>query len=219
MRILIVDDEQSIVRPLKIAFENRAFAVDTALDGQSGFELANISNYDCIVLDLNLPKYDGIEVAKKLRANGVTSPILMLTARDLKRNVWEGFESGADDYLTKPFDLKELMLRVDALIRRNSKTLDTVVEIGKLKINFSKQVVTVGSEVIILNNKEYGILEYLTKNRGRVISSEELLEHVWDSEIDSFTQTVRTNIKTLRQKVDNDKKLIINYRGKGYAIN
>jgi len=218
MRILIIEDEQLIAKPIQRALERRAYAVDYAQTGVEGLQLAKLNEYDCLILDLNLPEINGIEIAKQLRGEKINTPILMLTARTSQKNIWEGFENGADDYLTKPFDLKELLLRVKALIRRSSKEKNDILTIADLVIDPAAIQVKKGSKEINLNNKEFGILEYLLRNKGKVISSEELLEHVWDREIDVFTQTVRTNIKTLRQKVDVNKEIILTVRGKGYVI-
>ncbi len=218
MRLLIVEDEKFILEPLVQALEKQNYAVDKALDGESGYSLAMQNQYDCIILDLNLPKMSGIALAKKLRENHKNYPILMLTAKSGKENVLEGFGAGTDDYMTKPFNFQELLFRIQAIIRRNMNYKEDIVEINDLYINFQQRLIKKNNQEIILNNKEYGILEYLLKKRGEIISQEELLEHVWDREIDMFTQTVRTNIKTLRKKIDKDKKIIHTIIGKGYVI-
>ena len=136
----------------------------------------------------------------------------------MQNNKYEGFEAGTDDYLTKPFDFKELLFRLEALVKRTVDVQDPLITAGDLTLDLRGLKVTINDSKIPLNAKEFGILEYLMRNKGRVISQEELLEHVWDEEIDAFTQTVRTNIKTLRKKVDPAKKLIKTYKGKGYVI-
>lgn len=218
MRLLIIEDEDEIATPLIDTFKDQGFAVDYAADGQKGHNLATINEYDCIILDLNLPKMDGLTLAQKLRSQTINTPILMLTARDAKKDIWNGFETGTDDYLTKPFDLKELILRVQALVKRHSKNQNQVLQKFDLTLNPLSHLVTKAGKVVELNNKEFGILEYLLRNQGQIVSSEQLLEHVWDREIDIFTQTVRTNIKTLRQKIDPKKILIKTLRGAGYVI-
>lgn len=218
MRILLIEDEHNIALPLKKAFERRQFAVDHCDNGKEGLESAMMNSYDCILLDLNLPEMDGIEVATKLRVDKITTPILMLTARTSQENKWEGFEAGTDDYVTKPFDLKELIYRVQALIRNNSKEKSDKLAVGSLSLESSSFKVFVDDKQVFLNNKEFGVLEYLMRNQGKVISQEELLEHVWDAEINMFTQTVRTHIKTLRKKVDPDKQIIKTIKGQGYVI-
>ena len=218
MKILIIEDEPSIAAPIQRILERRAYAVDYVEDGRSGYEMAKINEYDCILLDLNLPEMDGLEVAKMLRKDKISTPILMLTARTTQQDKWEGFESGTDDYLTKPFDIKELLLRIKALVRRNSKNEGTTLSVEDLTLDLDSLLVTKGSEEITLNNKEFGILEYLLRNKGKVVSTEELLEHVWNSDVDSFTQAIRTHIKTLRQKIDPNKKIILTKRGVGYVI-
>jgi DNA-binding response OmpR family regulator len=219
MRLLIVEDENQIADTLKNALEKKHFAVDVAYDGLDGFQKAQINAYDCIVLDLNLPKMDGLEVAKKLREKNVKTSILMLTARTFSNNIYDGFENGADDYLKKPFDLKELIYRINALINRSSNSIPTKqLEVDDIILDLNALKVYKNKVEVDLNAKEYGILEYLLKNRGRIIGQEELLEHVWDEEIDTFTQTVKTNIKTLRKKIDNNKTILKTFRGRGYVI-
>ena len=218
MRLLIVEDENEIAEPLKTALEKRGFAVDLANDGKEGLDKAMINNYDCLVLDLNLPKLDGIEVAKKLRSEENSVPILMLTARTSQENINHGFEIGTDDYLTKPFDFKELLYRIQALIKRSTPEKDITLESHDIKLDPRGLKVKKSDIDVQLNAKEFGILEYLLRNKGNVVSQEELLEHVWDEEIDSFSQTVRTNIKTLRKKIDPNKTIIKTFKGKGYVI-
>lgn len=218
MRILIIEDEVELAKPVRRFLQRNAFAVDYAEDGKAGLDLALANSYDCILLDLNLPVLDGLEVASKLRKNHVQTPILMLTARTRQDQIWEGFENGTDDYMTKPFDLKELLLRVQALIRRSSRNQEAVLQAGTVELDPQTRSVRVSGELVELNSKEYGILEYLLRNKNKLVSTEELLEHVWDREIDMFTQTVRTNMKTLRRKIDPDKTFIKNIRGQGYVI-
>lgn len=218
MRLLIIEDEKQIADPLKKALEKRAFAVDTAEDGLAGFKIASVNNYDCIILDLNLPEMDGIEVAQKLRDDKNTTPILMLTARARQKDVIDGFVAGTDDYLTKPFDFQELVHRINALIKRNSLNKSTTLKVADLEIDIDSLKVTKAGIEVILNSKEYGILEYLIRNKGKMVSQEELIEHVWNENLDMFSQTVRTNIKTLRKKVDPDKTIIKTFKGRGYII-
>jgi DNA-binding response OmpR family regulator len=224
MKILIIEDEKDIAEPLERSLVNSGFSVDIALDGEKGQNLAMRNNYDCILLDLNLPKIDGIELTKSIRDNQNTVPIIMLTARSQIYNKLEGFDSGADDYVTKPFELKELIARIKAIIKRNSinkletlylGTYELIPDQNKVTFRKSNKV----TNEIVLSNKETALLEYLIRNKGKIISAEELLEHVWDTEIDMFTETVKTHIKTLRKKLDPDKKLIKTVRGKGYLIN
>lgn len=218
MRLLIIEDETGITTPLKKALEKEGYAVDVANDGKTGFEMAVVNGYDCLILDLNLPEMDGITIARKLRKDGHTTPILMLTARSTLEEKWEGFESGTDDYLTKPFDYKELLFRISALIKRASMHKEEILECHNVSLNSKAKSVTVSGKQVELNNKEFGILEYLMRNSGTIVSAEDLLEHVWDDDVNVFTQTIRTNIKTLRKKVDPGKDLIKTRRGSGYII-
>lgn len=219
MRLLIIEDEQDIAEPLKLVFEKQGFAVDFTDNGIDGFNEAKLNEYDCIILDLNLPGMDGIEISKELRSLSIFTPIIMLTARSQQFNKLEGFDNGADDYVTKPFDLQELIARVKSVIRRNSQNQQLELEFSGYKLApESNQIEHPKLGIIQLSNKETGILEYLVRNKGRYVSTEELLEHVWDREADIFSSTVKTHMKTLRKKVDPEKNLIKTMRGKGYIL-
>jgi DNA-binding response OmpR family regulator len=220
MRLLIVEDEQALVKPVKKFLEKKGFAVDAVDNGKDAVEYADETQYDCILLDLNLPEIDGITVAKTLRKEGLTIPIIMVTARSQIYNKLEGFDNGADDYVTKPFDLNELTARINAVIKRSSKNSEEILTFGEYEVHIesNKVIDTQKGKEIILSNKETGILEYLLRNKGTIVSSEEILEHVWDREVDMFTDTIKTHVKTLRQKVDPHKKYIKTVRGKGYIL-
>lgn len=214
MKVLLVEDENELRRIVKRYLEKSGYIVDEAENGKVALEKFFLVNYDIILLDLNLPLVDGIEVARRIRKESDT-PILMLTARSQIYNKLEGFESGADDYLTKPFDMKELLARIVALLKRSSGAI-----VGLKYLDYDVQprsnILKRGNEIIELSNKEMGILEYLLVHENIAVSSEELLEHVWDSEVDMLTETVKTHVKTLRKKIDPKKKYIQNIRGKGY---
>lgn len=214
MKLLLVEDEDELRFLVKRFLEKNSFVVDEAADGQEALDRYRGIEYDCILLDLNLPVIDGIEVAKRIRKES-SVPIIMLTARSQVYNKLEGFDSGADDYLTKPFDMKELVARVNAVIRRSQNSYEKLL-FGDYEVLPNLNVLRKGDEQIELSNKEMGVLEYLIMNKDKIVSSEELLEHVWDTEVDMFTETVKTHIKTLRQKIDPKKKHIKNVRGKGY---
>lgn len=223
MRILIIEDEKDLAWPLKKTLENQGFAVDYAQDGQTGLNLGKMNDYDCILLDLNLPGQDGISVAKELRQKNKNMPIIMVTARSQIYNKLEGFATGADDYITKPFDLLELLARIKAVIKRKSYNNALTLKFGAYELFPDQNKVIVldknKAREIDLSTKETGILEYLVRNLNKIVSTEEILEHVWDREVDLFTETVKTHIKTLRKKIDPDKKIIETIRGKGYRIN
>lgn len=222
MRLLIVEDEENIAKPLKMTLESRGFAVDYAEDGKEGLEMTCVNEYDCILLDLNLPEIDGIELARRMRKQGNATPIIMVTARTQIYDKLEGFDHGADDYITKPFELEELIARINAVIKRSSRNDSEALTVGNLEL-FAEENRVIIKETgkkkdVELTTKETGILEYLIRNKGKIVSAEELLEHVWDQEVDMFTDTVKTHIKTLRHKVDPDKNIITTIRGKGYRI-
>lgn len=220
MRVLIVEDEKQLANALKKGLEYNLYVVDTAYDGEEGLYKAKVNEYDIIVLDLNLPKIDGIEVCKQLRENGVSSYIIMLTARRDTDDKITGLDTGADDYMTKPFELKELLARLRALKRRDSQDKDPVLSVGDLTLNPKTYEVQRGSTVLNLRKKEYMILEYMMNNPGRAISKTELLEHAWDANAEYWGNVVEAQIKNLRKKVDKDfdKKLIQTVPGIGYKI-
>jgi len=218
MRILIVEDESTLRKLEKNFLEKKGFVVDDVDNGDDAISQVGINEYDCILLDLNLPKTDGITVAKKIREKGDNTPIIMVTARSQIYDKLEGFDNGADDYITKPFDMKELVARINSLIKRSNINQEHFLKIEVMKIYPERNTVIKKGKEVEISNKEMGILQYLARNRGRIISSEELLEHVWDSNIDMFTETVKTHIKTLRKKIDPEKKIIKTVRGKGYVI-
>ena len=220
MKLLLVEDEESLRRPVKYFLERNNFTVDEAGDGKEALEMVETNEYDCILLDLNLPEIDGIEVAKQIRKDENLVPIIMVTARSQVYDKLKGFTQGADDYVTKPFDLKELVARINAVIKRSSINKEENLTFGDNTVFPDRNVVFDNrrKKEIVLSNKEMGVLQYLLRSKGAIISSEELLEHVWDREIDMFSETVKTHMKTLRKKVDPTKKYVITVRGKGYYI-
>ena len=217
MKMLIVEDQNELRELVKNFLEDYGYVVDEAEDGEEGYSKINMNSYDCLILDLNLPKLDGMEIAKKVRKEGKSVPIIMLTARSEIYDKIEGFDNGADDYITKPFDMKELLARVEAVLRRTQKGQTLVLKFGDYEVLPKENLLKKEGEEIQLTNKEMGILEYLLHKRGEIVSAEELLEHVWDSEVDMFSDTVKTHIKTLRKKSDPKKKYIQTVRGKGYV--
>ncbi len=216
MKILIVEDNPNLRKLIKEYFERKNFLVDYAEDGKKALEQIYINSYDCILLDLNLPEIDGIEVAKKIKGKNITTPIVMLTARTQLYDKLEGFDTGADDYITKPFDMKELLARVKAVIRRYSSNKNIILKFNNMNVYPEENKLKEKEQEILLSNKEMGILEYILRNQGKIISTEELLEHVWDRETNFLSDTVKTHMKTLRQKIDPQKKHIKTIRGKGY---
>ncbi len=217
MKILIVEDDENLRELLKKFFERNKYLVEDVEDGKKALELIITNGYDCILLDLNIPEIDGVEVARKARERNVTTPIIMLTARSEIYNKLEGFDTGADDYITKPFDMKEVLARVNAVVRRYGSNKERTLSFnGALVLSDQNKIKYKSGEEISLSNKEMGILVYILRNKGRIISAEELLEHVWDRETDFFSSTVKTHIKTLRKKIDKEKKHIKTVKGKGY---
>jgi DNA-binding response OmpR family regulator len=220
MKLLFIEDETDIALPIIRILEKQGYTIDYADDGDKGLLFIKTNQYDCIILDLNLPKVDGLTIAKYVRDSVKNTPILMLTARSQIYDKLEGFESGADDYLTKPFELQELLVRIKALIKRSSVNHDFFLTVGALSLDPYTNLVRSQdhSFQVPLRNKEAAILEYLIRNKGRVISAEELLEHIWDTNFNEFTGTVKTHIKTLRDKLGTYDTLIKTIKGKGYIV-
>lgn len=220
MRILLVEDEPSAATMLAKGLREEAYAVDIAPDGETALAQAFDNDYDLIVLDIVLPGKDGFKVCRELRANGLTAPVLMLTARDAVEDRIEGLDSGADDYLPKPFDFDELLARVRALLRRKSALYPEVISVADLSIHTrTRQVIRAGDN-IDLTAKEYALLEYLVRRAGEVVSRADIAEHVWDESYDPFSKVIEVFIQRLRRKVDEGQplKLIHTRRGEGYML-
>ena len=220
MRVLLIEDDVTIARLLKEGLEDESYAVDVANDGSEGYRTAVADDYDVIILDIMLPGMNGYEVCRALRNDGNKTPILMLTARDTERDIVEGLDTGADDYLAKPFSFDVLLARIRALLRRPNEKLEEILQVGDLKLDPSSKKVTRASQEINLTAKEYGVLEYLMRNKGKVLSKEQIISHVWDFDADVLPNNVELFIMFLRQKIDNPfkSKLIHTVSGFGYKL-
>lgn len=221
MRILVVEDEHRIAQAIKEGLEQEAYAVDVVYDGESGYNTISNEDYDLIILDIMLPVMDGLEVCKKLRTDGIHTPVLMLTAKDRSPDIVKGLDNGADDYLAKPFSLEVLLARVRALLRRPRESLDEVLEVGDLTLHMNSREVKRSGKMIKLSAKEYALLEYLMRNKNKVLSKNNIMTHVWDFDADILPNTVEVFITYLRAKIDKPFKgpeLIQTVRGFGYKI-
>ncbi len=220
MRVLLIEDDVTIARLLKEGLEDESYAVDVANDGSEGYRTAAADDYDVIILDIMLPGMNGYEVCRSLRNDGNKTPILMLTARDAERDIVEGLDTGADDYLAKPFSFDVLLARIRALLRRPNEKLEEILQVGDLKLDPSSKKVTRASQEISLTAKEYGVLEYLMRNKGKVLSKEQIISHVWDFDADVLPNNVELFIMFLRRKIDKPfkSKLIHTVSGFGYRL-
>jgi len=220
MRILLVEDDVAIARSLKEGLEDEAYAVDVAHDGDEGYRTVTADEYDVIILDVMLPEMNGYEVCRALRKDGNQTPILMLTARDAERDIVEGLDVGADDYLAKPFSFEVLLARLRALLRRPNEKLEEVLRVGDLTLDPSLKKVMRANQEISLTAKEYAVLEYLMRNAGKVLSKEQIISHVWDFDADVLPNNVELFIMFLRRKIDKpfDSKLIYTIPGFGYKL-
>jgi two-component system copper resistance phosphate regulon response regulator CusR len=220
MRILLVEDEPSAARMLAKGLREQTYAVDVASDGASAIYQASVNDYDLVILDVMLPLKDGFEVCRELRAEGLTIPILMLTARDAVQDRIAGLDSGADDYLTKPFDFHELLARLRALLRRGPALRSETIDIADLSIDTRARQVRRGSRQIELTAKEYALLEYLARRAGEVVSRAEIAEHVWEENFDPFSNLIEVYVQRLRRKIDEGYalKLLRTRRGEGYVL-
>lgn len=217
MRILVVEDEHKIAASIRKGLEQEAFAVDTAFTGDDGYDLASSENYDLIILDVMMPGLNGVEICKKLREENVHTPILMLTARGQLSDKVEGLNSGADDYLTKPFAFEELLARVKALSRRPKNSTGSTYKVADLTLNTLTYEVKRDGKQINLSSKEFSLLEYLMRNAGQVLSKDQIIEHVWDYDADVLPNTVEVFVGYLRSKLGKP-DLIQTVRGFGYKI-
>jgi heavy metal response regulator len=220
MKILVVEDEKKVSSFIKRGLEEEKYEVDTAADGEEALKCLAGSNYDLVILDVMLPKKDGLSVAKEMRGSRVATPILMLTAKDTVEDIVAGLESGSDDYLTKPFAFTELLARVRALLRRSEMDRGAEIHFSDLRIDPVTHKVWRGTKEIDLTAKEYGLLEYFMRNPNQVLTRTMIAEHVWDYTFDSFTNIIDVYVNYLRKKVDRDadKKLIHTVRGVGYIL-
>jgi heavy metal response regulator len=220
MRILVVEDEKKVASFIKRGLEEEDFAVDVAFDGEEGLYLAENNPYDVILMDLMLPKKDGLTVIRELRAKDISTPVLCLTAKDSVEDIVAGLESGSDDYLTKPFAFGELLARVKALVRRISKDRGAEVHFADLRLDPVTHKIWRSDKEIDLTAKEYALLEYFMRNPNEVLTRAMIAEHVWDYTFDSFTNIIDVYVNYLRKKVDRDydKKLIHTVRGVGYVL-
>jgi DNA-binding response OmpR family regulator len=221
MRLLVVEDELDIAHALAKGLRQQGYAVDVAYDGEQGWKLAEVNEYDLLILDLNLPGMDGLELCRRLRTSRPSLLILMLTARSLPDERVTGLEQGADDYLVKPFYFAELTARIRALLRRDMRVRTPLLQFKDLKLDSSARVVWQDNHRLELTSKEFGILEYLLRHQGEIISQETLLEHVWDMQANPLTNTVRVHINSLRRKLEDMAEMpryIETIIGQGYRL-
>ena len=221
MRALIIEDEIKIARNVaKVLDEEYSWAVDISTDGEDGRHMAMTNPYDLIILDLGLPKISGIEILKGLRKKGRITPVLILTARDDTRDIVHGLESGSDDYIVKPFDMKELMARCQALVRRSYGRVDPVIKIGDICINTAKHQVIFRKKPVRLSAMEYRLLEYLAMRAGEVVSKADIVEHLYSFGSENFSNVVEVYICALRKKLgsETNREVIHTLRNQGYVL-
>lgn len=221
MRVLIIEDEHKIAGALKKALEQESYAVDVSYDGDDGYAMATTEPYDVAIIDRLIPgEYDGLAIVEAMRAAKIHTPVLLLTALSSVRDKTKGLDSGADDYLVKPFALEELLARVRALLRRPTQQQSNILSAGDLTLDTNNFVVKRGKDVITLTSKEFALLEYFLRNQGRPLSKDVIISHVWDYNSDVLPNTVEVYVKYLRAKVDAPYKteLIHTVRGFGYKL-
>jgi DNA-binding response OmpR family regulator len=220
MRILVVEDDKRVGGFLKRGLEEEKYAVDLCPSGSDALYMADTSAYDVIILDIMLPGKDGFTVCRELREKGNLTPVLMLTAKDTKKDIVSGLSEGADDYLTKPFSFEELLARIRALLRRNQEYKSATLKARDLELNPVKRTVMRAGKMIDLTGKEYALLEYLLRNKGRIVTASMILEHVWSMDYMGSSNIVNVYLNHLRNKIDkdSDEKLIQTIRGHGYRI-
>ena len=221
MRILIIEDEIKLARNItKVLDEEYSWAVDISTDGEDGLHMSMTNTYDLIILDLGLPKIGGLEILSELRKSGKTTPVLILTARDDSQDIVQGLESGSDDYIVKPFDMKVLMARCKALLRRSYGHADSVIKIGDISINTVKHQVILGQKTIRLSAMEYRLLEYLAMRAGEVVSKTDIIDHLYSHESENFSNVVEVYISSLRKKLGSkqNRDIIHTLRNQGYVF-
>ncbi|MDI6765396.1 MAG: heavy metal response regulator transcription factor [Bacteroidota bacterium] len=220
MKILVVEDEKKLAKVLKQGFEEEHYIVEVAFDGEQGFSLASTGNYDLIVLDILLPKRDGISVLKELHAKHINTPVLLLTAKSSVEDKVEGLDSGADDYLTKPFSFEELLARVRLLLKRSAYEKSTILKVADLQLDLVAHKAKRGDKQIELTGREYALLQYFMQNVNRVLTRTIISEQIWNYNFDTGTNVIDVYINHLRSKIDDgfEIKLIHTVRGVGYMM-
>ena len=220
MRILVVEDDKKVAGFIKKGLEEETYAIDVAYDGEDGLHFGSEGQYDLIILDIMLPKIDGLEILSQLRDQGRDTPILLLTAKDAVDDRVAGLNKGADDYLTKPFAFSELLARVRVLLRRGKAEVKTTLQISDLTLDLVSHNVNRGGDEIELTGKEYSLLEYFMRNQEKVLTRTMIAEHVWDYNFDTFTNVIDVYINHLRKKIDKgrESKLLHTLRGVGYIM-
>jgi len=220
MRVLLVEDDPGVQRFVVRGLREQAYAVDTATSGKDALYQADVNTYDLIILDVMIPGMDGFQVCRSLRKAGHRIPILMLTARDAVEDRIAGLDHGADDYLTKPFEFRELLARLRALLRRSGDLRPAKLEVADLTVDTASQSARRAGQPITLTQKEYALLEFLARNVGRVVGRAEIAEHVWDETFDPFSNLIEVYINRLRRKIDSPNKtpLLHTRRGAGYML-
>lgn len=220
MKILVVEDEEKLLESIREGLVHSGYVVDTALDGEEGSFMAFTNDYDLIILDINLPKKDGFEILREIRERDREVNIIMLTALSDVDDRVKGFDLGANDYVLKPFHFEELKARIRSLLRRQTTIKNAVIETSGISFDTTKRTFSIDGEILRLTAKEAGILEYLFFNLGRYVTTEELMEHVWNDEVDLFSNVVRVHMSALRKKLKArlGKNIIRNEIGKGYII-
>ena len=220
MRLLVVEDEKKLNELITKKLKKEYYGVDSCFDGEEAIRYVEGTEYDAIILDIMLPKLDGFEVIKRIRAKKNKVPILLLTARDNIDDKVKGLDYGADDYLVKPFIFEELMARIRVLLRRNSGNADNVITIANLKVDLDAKLVFRDDMLIKLSGREYSILEYLIRNKGKILSRERIEDHIWNYDYEGGTNVIDVYIRYLRKKIDDSytPKLIHTVRGLGYVL-
>ena len=220
MKILVVEDERDLNRIITKHLKKNNYSVDSCFDGQEALNFISYSEYDLIITDIMMPNVDGYEFIDKLRANKNNTPVIMLTAKDTLKDKIVGLDSGADDYIVKPFEFDELLARIRVLMRRNYGLATNIIQIEEVTLDLAKKQVTKSGEIIDLTGKEYEVLEYLMKNKGSILSRDQILNHVWDYEYEGASNIVDVIIKNIRKKLDRGEGNTIIYtkRGLGYFV-
>ncbi len=220
MRILVVEDEKKVAGFIKKGLEEEGYAIDVAFDGREGLLMALDGVHDLIILDINLPKLDGLAVLQKFRKNHGNTPVLLLTVRAAIEDKVLGLDTGADDYLTKPFSFQELLARIRALLRRRVEAPPPLLQVADLTLDPARRIVSRGTERIDLSTKEFALLDYLMRNPGRVLTRTMIAEHVWDYDFDPMSNIIDVYVNYLRKKIDTGRepKLIQTVRGAGYVL-